>query len=246
MNIMRDWLVPDWPAPENIRAYVTTRGGGVSAGPYAGLNLADHVGDEPNNVAANRALLNSCLPSEPRWLNQVHGNIAVAADSIEPGCEADGSYTASAGVVCAVLTADCLPVLLTDRRGSKVAVAHAGWRGLSRGVIEQTVEGMGVPPPELLVYLGPAIGPRRFEVGEDVRDVFLEDDEDALTAFMPTVEGKWLANLYELAQLRLRRLGVEEVYGGDCCTYIEQDRFFSYRRDGKTGRMASLIWMESP
>jgi polyphenol oxidase len=242
---MRDWLVPDWPAPKNVKAYVTTRRGGVSVGSYAGLNLADHVGDESSNVAANRALLNNCLPSEPRWLNQVHGNIAVAAGNVEQSCEADASYTAKAGVVCAVLTADCLPVLLTDRRGSKVAVAHAGWRGLSRGVIEQTIEGMGVPPPELLVYLGPAIGPRRFEVGEDVRDVFLDDDEDALTAFMPTVEGKWLANLYELAHLRLRRLGVEEVYGGDGCTYNDRDRFYSYRRDGKTGRMASLIWLEN-
>lgn len=245
MSIMRDWIVPDWPAPAHVKAFVTTRAGGVSRPPFDALNLADHVGDAPADVASNRDLLNVLLPTQPLWLRQVHGNLAVAVESAIAGSEADASYASKPGVVCAVLTADCLPLLICDRRGSKVAAVHAGWRGLSNGVVENAIAAMRVPPPELLVFLGPAIGPTAYEVGEDVRDVFIDDDEQALTAFMPTANGKWLANLYELAQLRLRRIGVEEIYGGELCTYSDSERFFSYRRDGTTGRMAALIWLES-
>lgn len=245
MSILRDWIVPDWPAPPRVKAYVTTRAGGVSRAPFAGLNLGDHVGDTVGDVAANRALLKGCLPSEPQWLRQVHGTDVVVADEAVIGSEADGVHTSKADTVCAILTADCLPVLICDRNGSTVGAAHAGWRGLSQSVIERTIDAMRVPPPELLVFLGPAIGPAHYEVGDDVRDVFVDDDENAVTAFLPTADGKWLANLYELAQLRLRRIGVEEIYGGDFCTFADSERFFSYRRDGKTGRMAALIWLDA-
>jgi polyphenol oxidase len=244
MSVIRDWIVPDWPAPPRVKAFVTTRAGGVSRGPFTGLNLGDHVGDEPGDVASNRALLNICLPSEPLWLRQVHGANVVRADAIEAGTDADGAFTAKTGTICTILTADCLPVLICDRNGSIVGAAHAGWRGLSQSVIEKTIAAMRVPPPELLVYLGPAIGPAHYEVGDDVRHAFIDDDENAVTAFMPTTNGKWLANLYELAQLRLRRIGVEEIYGGDYCTFADAEQFYSYRRDGKTGRMASLIWLD--
>ncbi len=245
MSIARDWIVPDWPAPPWVKAFVTTRDGGVSRAPFAGLNLGDHVGDAPGDVASNRALLKVYLPSDPVWLRQVHGTHVVAADAVNCGVEADASFTEKNGVVCAILTADCLPVLICDRNGSKVAAVHAGWRGLSQSVIENTVAAMRVPPPELVVYLGPAIGPSHYEVGNDVRDVFIDDDYNAITAFMPTTDGKWLANLYELAQLRLRRMGVEEIYGDDYCTYRDAEQFYSFRRDGQTGRMAALIWLDA-
>jgi polyphenol oxidase len=244
MSIDRDWISPDWPAAPRVKAFVTTRAGGVSRGPFAGLNLGDHVGDEPGDVASNRALLNVRLPSKPVWLRQLHGTDVVVADAIESGINADASFTSKAGSICAILTADCLPVLICDRNGSMVGAAHAGWRGLSQSVIEKTIAAMRVPPPELLVYLGPAIGPMHYEVGDDVRNIFINDDENAVTAFLPTANEKWLANLYELAQLRLRRIGVEEIYGGDLCTFEDSERFFSYRRDGQTGRMASLIWLD--
>jgi polyphenol oxidase len=239
-----DWIVPDWPAPATVRALITTRGGGVSQGAYATLNLADHVGDVPDQVAANRAQLRRYLPAEPVWLRQVHGCGVVAAHSAVAGVEADAAYTSKARTVCAILSADCLPVLICDRAGRQVAAVHAGWRGLSQSVIEHTIAAMRVPPPEVLAYLGPAIGPARYEVGDDVRDIFMSDDENAFTAFLPTVNGKWLANLYELAQLRLRRLGVDAIFGGKYCTYNDAERFFSYRRDGNTGRMAALIWLD--
>ena len=245
MSIVRDWIVPDWPASPRVKAFVTTRAGGVSRAPFASLNFGDHVGDVSGDVAANRALLNVCLPSEPMWLRQVHGTDVVVADQAAIGVEADAAHTTAPGTVCAVLTADCLPVLICDRNGSAVGAAHAGWRGLSQSVMERTIDAMRVPPPELLVFLGPAIGPAHYEVGDDVRDVFVNDDELAVTAFLPTANGKWLANLYELAQLRLRRIGVEEIYGGDFCTFADAERFFSYRRDGKTGRLASLIWLDA-
>lgn len=245
MSIARDWIVPDWPAPPCVKAFVTTRAGGVSRAPFTGLNLGDHVGDAPGDVAANRALLQVYLPSDPVWLRQVHGTNVVAAGAVNSDVEADASCTEKNGVVCAILTADCLPVLICDRNGSIVGAAHAGWRGLSQSILEKTIAAMRVPPPELLVFLGPAIGPSHYEVGDDVRDVFVNDDENAVTAFLPTADGKWLANLYELAQLRLRRTGVEEIYGGDFCTFADSDRFFSYRRDGTTGRMASLIWLDA-
>ena len=245
MSIARDWIVPDWPAPARVKAFITTRSGGVSHPPFGGLNLGDHVGDVPGNVAANRALLSLYLPAEPVWLRQVHGTDVVVADAVASGVEADAAHTATSGTVCAILTADCLPVLICDRNGSQVAAVHAGWRGLSQSVIERAIGAMRVPPPELLVFLGPAIGPARYEVGDDVRNAFINDDENAVTAFLPRANGKWLANLYELAQLRLRRLGVEDIYGGDCCTFNDAERFFSYRRDGQTGRMAALIWLDT-
>ena len=244
MSIARDWIVPDWPAPARVKAFITTRRGGVSHPPFGGLNLGDHVGDVPGNVAANRALLSLYLPAEPVWLRQVHGTDVVAAEGAESGDEADAVHTATPGTICAILTADCLPVLICDRNGSQVAAVHAGWRGLSQSVIERTIEAMRVPTEELLVFRGPAIGPTRYEVGDDVRDAFIYDDENAVTAFLPKANGKWLANLYELAALRLRRVGVEDIYGGDCCTFNDTERFFSYRRDGQTGRMAALIWLD--
>ena len=244
MSISRDWIVPDWPAPARVKAFITTRSGGVSSGPFQSLNLGDHVGDAAVDVAANRALLSVFLPAAPLWLRQVHGTNVVAAEGVDSDVEADAAHTATPRVVCAILTADCLPVLICDRNGSQVAAVHAGWRGLSQSVIERTIEAMRVPTEELLVFLGPAIGPTRYEVGDDVRDAFIHDDENAVTAFLPKANGKWLANLYELAALRLRRVGVEDIYGGDCCTFNDTERFFSYRRDGQTGRMAALIWLD--
>jgi len=242
-----DWIEPDWPAPSRVRALCTTRRGGVSAGTFASLNLADQVGDEPSHVAQNRAQLHKRfgLPSEPYWLQQVHG-CAVADAAREPeGCQADAAIAARPGAVCAVLTADCLPLLLCNGAGTHVAAVHAGWRGLADGIIEAAVARLAVPPCEILCWLGPAIGPQVFEVGAEVRTRFLElGKEDTQTAFRPSPGGKWLADLYALAQERLHRCGVDQVSGGGFCTYSDSERFFSYRRDGVTGRMASLIWID--
>jgi len=231
-----------------VRALTTTRAGGVSRSPYDSLNLGDHVGDAPEAVAKNRDLLASelGLPSAPAWLKQVHGIEVVEA---MPGCTvptADAAFTDQAGVVCAVMTADCLPVLLCDLDGRVVAAAHAGWRGLADGVIEATVARMAVEPGRLLAWLGPAIGPDAFEVGDEVRDTFIAYDPVAEKAFRRSPKGRWLADIYLLARQRLSALGVTRVYGGDFCTYQDEQRFFSYRRDGVTGRMASLIWLEKP
>jgi YfiH family protein len=238
-------IIPDWPVPEWVRAFTTTRRGGVSLPPYDSLNLGDHVGDDPIAVAENRRRLieGAGLPAEPHWLNQVHGTCAVEAAILGAGCEADASHTSVPGVVCAVLTADCLPVLLCDARGRQVAAVHAGWRGLLNGVIEQTLTAMG-PPGELLAWLGPAIGDQAFEVGEEVREAFVADNPDAAEAFAPSPAGRWLADIYVLARLRLHRAGVSSVYGGEHCTVSESECFYSYRREGRTGRMASLIWIE--
>ncbi len=239
-----DILHPDWPAPANVRAAITTRHGGVSVGPYASLNLATHVGDEPAAVAENRARLRSelALPSEPAWLNQVHGTaVADAADGGE--CDADASVATRPGTVCAVLTADCLPLLLCDRAGSRVAAVHAGWRGLLGGVIESALAQLGGDADQLMVWLGPAIGADAFEVGDEVRSAFIAVDDAAATAFRPSPAGRWLADLYALARLRLNRCGVATVHGGGLCTFHDARRFYSYRRDGVTGRMASLIWL---
>lgn len=239
-------IIPDWPAPANVRALITTRSGGVSAAPYTSLNLGDHVGDNPQHVMQNRAVLKAQLPAEPRWLKQVHG-IAVA-DACMAGAEADASVAFQASEVCAVLTADCLPVLLCDQSGTVVGAAHAGWRGLLNGVIESTATAMKVPSSSLLAYLGPAIGPQAFEVGAEVRVAFIAENTEAATAFTPVDQQgetqKWMADIYALARLRLEKLGVAGVYGGGLCTYTDAEQFFSYRRDGVTGRMASLIWME--
>jgi YfiH family protein len=239
------FILPDWPAPKNVRAAVTTRAGGVSHAPYDTFNLATHAGDDPAAVSENRARLRTALalPAEPVWLKQVHG-VAVV-DAVREGAEpeADGAFAAQPGAVCAVLTADCLPVFLCNRAGTKVAALHAGWRGLAGGVIEAGVKAMGVQGSELLAWLGPAIGPASFEVGPEVRAVFMQHDAQAAQAFRAARAGKFLADIYLLARLRLQRLGVTAVYGGRFCTVTECTRFFSYRRDGVTGRMASLIWL---
>ena len=238
-------LTADWPAPARVRTLVTTRDGGVSLAPYASLNLGQHVGDDPAAVAENRARLRACLPAEPFWLNQVHG-IGVqeaCADAPDVPPDADAGFTRQPGVVCAVMTADCLPVLLTDRSGSVVAAAHAGWRGLCNGIIEATIARMAVPANDILAWLGPAIGPDAFEVGPEVRAAFMAHDPTAASAFAAIPDGKYLADIYLLARQRLNACGVTDVHGGDACTVTERERYFSYRRDGRTGRMASLIWL---
>lgn len=237
-------LSADWPAPPRVRTLATTRRGGVSAAPYASLNLGTHVGDDPARVADNRALLRELLPAEPAWLNQVHGTRVVDAAAAGDTPDADASVARDAGAVCVVMTADCLPVLLCDRAGTVVAAAHAGWRGLCDGVLEATVAAMGVAPGELLAWMGPAIGPDAFEVGAEVRAAFVARDPSADAAFAPIGDGKYLADLYALGRQRLAAAGVGAVTGGDHCTVIERDLFFSYRRDRQTGRMASLIWLE--
>lgn len=243
----RHLIIPDWPAAAGIRAVCTTRIGGVSQAPYASLNLGDHVGDAASAVAENRAILRRVLnlPAEPRWLQQVHGNCAVDAAVQAGSCQADAAYTDRPGVVCAVLTADCLPLLLCDRAGTRVAAVHAGWRGLANGVIERALDSFSMPGSELLAWLGPAIGPRAFEVGDEVRAEFVAQDAAATTVFQPSRAGHWYADLYALARQRLAARAVSAVYGGDCCTYTDAARFYSYRRDGSTGRMASLIWLET-
>lgn len=239
------WLHPDWPAPRRVGAQVTTRSGGVSTGPYASLNLGDHVGDDPEAVRENRRRLGQALglARPPAWLEQVHGIRAVDAEEVEPGCRADAVVAHEAGAVCAVLTADCLPVLLCEVDGACVAAAHAGWRGLAAGVLESAVAATAASPARLLAWLGPAIGPRAYEVGGEVREAFVDASSEAAAAFEPTGDGRWLADLYRLARQRLAAVGVERIYGGDRCTYREHASFFSYRRDGTTGRMASLVWI---
>ena len=240
-----DWIIPDWPAPANVKALITTRSGGVSLGPYASMNPAGHVGDDTQAVLRNRALLRAHLPQEPHWLQQVHGTqvLQVTLDARD-ALEADAAVTDIPNQVCAVLTADCLPVLFCAEDGSAVAVAHAGWRGLAAGVLERAVQAMALPGARVLAYLGPAIGPRAFEVGAEVRAAFMAVESQAAQAFQ-AIEGsdKYLADLYLLARQRLAHAGVVRVYGGDFCTYSEPERFFSYRRDGATGRMAALMWL---
>ena len=239
------FITPDWPAPAKVRAAVTTRVGGVSHAPYDTFNLATHVGDDPAALRENRARLRAALalPTEPVWLKQVHGVAVVdaAQGDVEP--EADGAFAAQSGAVCAVLTADCLPVLLCNRAGTKVAALHAGWRGLAGGVIEAGVKALGLSGNESLAWLGPAIGPASFEVGAEVRAAFVQHDAQAAQAFRVARDGKYLADIYQLARIRLQRLGVTAVYGGGFCTVTDGTRFFSYRRDGATGRMAALIWL---
>lgn len=240
-----DWITPDWPAPARVSALVTTRAGGVSMAPYAGLNLGDHVGDDPARVARNRAILRASLPAEPVWLRQVHGIAVLDADSGVAASEADASVARQTGSVCAVLTADCLPVLFCDRDGSVVAAAHAGWRGLLGGMLEATVAAMQLPPDRIMAWLGPAIGGQAFEVGAEVRDAFVNAQAQTSAVFVARMGNKWLADIYALARLRLQRIGVDQVYGGGACTYSEAERFYSYRREGATGRMASLVWLEN-
>lgn len=238
------WLVPDWPASDNVRSLQTTRLGGVSRAPYDSLNLGDHVGDSPLAVAQNRQRLNRLMPSEPVWLEQVHGTQVINADLA--GCKprGDAAVAHRPGSVCVVMTADCLPVLLCDASGSVVGAAHAGWRGLCDGVIEATVAAMNTPAETLLAWLGPAISQPAFEVGEEVRAAFIAKNAQAASAFIPGMDGKWQADIYHLARQRLQALGVTQIYGGQHCTYNEAERFFSYRRDGVTGRMGAFIWLE--
>lgn len=237
-----EWLEPDWPAPPGVRAVSTLRSGRGTNG-YARFNLAAHVGDDPARVAANRRRLREELelPADPLWLNQVHGTTVVAADRPE-ATAADASHTDRSGIVCAVMTADCLPILLSRRDGSAVAAVHAGWKGLAYGVVEAAVSALG--PHDLMAWLGPAIGPDVFEVGAEVRAAFLARDSGNAAAFRRAAHDKWYADLYGLARLILGRLGIREVYGGHWCTFGDSGRFFSYRRDRITGRMASLIWIE--
>lgn len=240
------WLIPDWPAPGKVRSLLTTRLGGVSRDVYSSFNLGLHVGDDPQAVAANRARL-AARTGKPVWLEQVHGTAVLDAarfTEVEQAPQADAAFCREPGVACVVMTADCLPVLLCDEAGSVVAAAHAGWRGLLSGVLEQTVRAMNVPAGRLMAYLGPAIGPLAFEVGDEVRSAYLSKSAEAVTAFQPAGSGKWLADIYQLARQRLASEGVRRVFGGSFCTVSERGRFFSYRRDGRTGRMASLIWMD--
>ena len=240
---MSDWLIPDWPAPAGVKACVTTRTGGVSLAPFDSLNLGDHVDDSPEAVAENRRRLTERFSIQPAWLKQVHG-IAVA--HADPGqvATADASWTATPGIACTAMTADCLPVLFCDRAGTRVAAAHAGWRGLAAGVLEATLDTLAVPAGDVLVWLGPAIGPQAFEVGPEVREAFVRQVPELARAFVPGAhEGKLMADIYELARLRLAARGVTAVYGGGLCT-VTDPRFFSYRRHPRTGRFASLIWLE--
>ncbi len=231
---MSDLIVPDWPAPDSVRALVTTRSFG---------NLADSVDDDPEMLAVRRELLRNKLPAEPLWMKQVHETRCVRVEESHANVEADASVASSPDHVCAVLTADCLPLLLCDDRGSIVGAVHAGWRGLAAGIIEAAVHEMAVPGERLMAWLGPAIGPTAYEVGTEVMAAFTVPDPGAGAAFTAKPNGRWLCSLYALARRRLARQGVTSVYGGDLCTYSDRGRFYSHRRDGTTGRMASLIWI---
>ena len=229
-----------------MQALSTTRPGGVSRGAYASFNLGEHVGDLPASVAVNRAQLQQILgTAQPHWLRQVHGIYVTQLDTAPAREAADAAIAMEAGRACVVMTADCLPVLFCDRAGTRVAAAHAGWRGLSAGVLEATVKGMGVPPQELLAWMGPAIGPQAYEVGDEVRQAFVAQAPVAAKAFVPG-KGvrKWWCDLYLLARQRLEAVGMSAIHGGGLCTFTERERFFSHRRDGECGRMATLVWLE--
>jgi len=248
-NQMPGFIYPDWPAPSHVKSVMTTREGGVSAHPYTTLNLGTHVGDLPEHVAHNRHLLTQklALPKAPLWLNQVHG-VDIADHSLSrDGCDADAVISRNAHEVCSIMTADCLPVLFCNRQGDVVAAAHAGWRSLKNGLLEKCVASMNCDEGEVLVWLGAAIGPSAFEVGEEVREAFLSVHSASEAAFVKngTKEGKWLADIYTLARIHLTAAGVEtqNIYGGGRCTFTEDSLFFSYRRENRTGRMASLIWL---
>lgn len=247
MNKQRvNFIYPDWPAPATVRALTSTREGGASLSPYASFNLARHVGDEPQHVDRNRSLLlqQLDLPHEPRWLKQVHGTELLDLDQKGTSNEADGSFSRLKNKVCVVMTADCMPVLMCTSAGDRVAALHAGWRGLAAGILRKGVTAMAVESSRLLVWLGPAIGAKSFDVGEQVYRAFVTQSSDAKKAFEPAGAGYWHADLYMLARMQLRSLGVDQVFGGNYCTYTDKQRFYSYRRDGATGRMASLIWLQ--
>ena len=244
---MRDLILPQWPQPASVRSCVTTRHGGVSLPPYDSLNLGLHVGDDPKSVLANRQRLIEFaeLPAAPHWLEQVHGTQVIRLTqntSQETTLVADAVYTQEPGVVCCVMTADCLPVLFTTKSGDEVAAAHAGWRGLCAGILENTLAEFAAEPTDIMAWLGPAIGPQQFEVGGEVRDAFMAIDPLAAQAFVPKGQ-KFLADIYQLARLRLRASGVTDIYGGEFCTVSDSTKFYSYRREVTTGRLASLIWL---
>jgi len=244
------WLRPEWPVPAGVRAVFTLRTGGVSVGPFASLNVGAHVQDEPAAVAENRRRITAAfeLPTEPAWLSQIHGTRVVRLDADGlPAPGADAVITAQPGRVCGIQVADCLPVLFAARDGSVVAAAHAGWRGLAAGVLENTVQELGVAPAQLLAWIGPGIGPRHFEVGPEVREAFVGAAQAGgariEAAFVPNARGRYLCDLVALARLRLTALGLRDIHGGSWCTFADSEHFFSYRRDGRTGRMAALIWL---
>jgi len=241
-------IQPNWPAPPQVKSFTTTRQGGYSQSPYNELNLGFHVGDDPHHVSQNRSLLKNHLPQEPFWLEQTHSDIALEALSTfqENPPTGDASYTHHPHTVCCVLTADCLPILLCNEEGTQVAAIHGGWRGLAKGILEKTILQMNIPPHHLMAWLGPAIGPQQYEVGIEVYDAFLQKNSLHEKAFLPQGEKKWLANLYLLATQQLNQLGIQRVYGGEYCTFSNHDLFFSHRREGTTGRMASCIWLEAP
>ena len=242
-----DFIVPQWPAPPEVRACCTTRRGGVSRAPFDHLNLSLRVGDDPAAVAANRARLAARLrlPAEPLWMRQVHGTRVLEAGKAEPDPEGDACIARSPGKPCVVLSADCLPILLCTGDGRGVAAVHAGWRGLAAGVIESTVAAMQTPPSELIAWLGPAIGASAYEVGAEVRDAFSGRHREDAGAFTPSRPGRWKADLARLARARLGRCGVAAVHGGSRCTHSDPRRFYSARRDGRTGRFATLIWLDA-
>lgn len=245
--LSHDWIIPCWPAPPGVHSLCTTRNGGVSTGPWKSLNLGLNSGDDASAVRTNRELLSACLPAEPCWLRQQHGvrvfshgQIGGIPAQAEPA--ADAQVACESRQVCVVLSADCLPVLMCNRSGTRVAAAHAGWRGLAAGILENTVQALKAPPDQLMAWLGPAIGPRAYEVGDEVRNAFILADEAAAACFEKTATG-WLLDMYAMARHRLNKSGVSNISGGDFCTHSEPERFFSYRRDGVTGRMASLVWL---
>ncbi len=253
MNNQASFIIPEWPAPLNIGAAMTLRAGGVSGYPYNSLNPATHVGDDPLAVAQNRHIINTllALPSSPIWLEQVHSNYVVESLQTPVLQQADASFTGQVGVVCAVLTADCLPILICSADGLQVAAIHAGWKGLLAGIITNTLMALqsssrqSIKSTSYLAWMGAAIGPKCFEVGAEVREAFIKKKSLNASAFEQISEDKWLVDIYELARIELVDLNVIDVYGGYGCTFSEQERYYSYRRDIQTGRMASLIWRKS-
>jgi polyphenol oxidase len=241
-----EWLEADWPAPAAVRVVSSFRTSGVSAPPYDSLNLAEHVGDVAAHVADNRRRLTAAagLPSEPVWLEQVHGTRVLDVDAACEVAPADAIFTRQRGRVCAILTADCLPLVLAADAGDLVGAAHAGWRGLAAGVIESTIDALGEAPARLLAWLGPAIGPEHFEVGAEVREALLVQDGGAAQAFTPNARGRYRADLFTLARRRLVAAGVKRIYGGGVCTFADKARYFSHRRDGITGRQGTFIWLQ--
>ena len=248
-NVMSDFIYPDWPAPDSVKSVMTTRSGGTSLPPFDSMNLGLHVDDDRSIVLENRAVLKKklALPNDPLWLNQVHGTMIANHAQFKEGDDADAVVSHSVNDVCAIMTADCLPVLLCNKQGTVVAAAHAGWRGLQSGILEKSVVNMNCDPNDIIAWLGAAISQDSFEVGEEVREAFASVHGESEAAFIrnPQNNEKWLADIYELAKIHLGKVGIssEAIYGGGRCTYKEDALFFSYRREARTGRMASLIWL---